>query len=236
MRFSYFNPRPLAGATIRVVDGPLFYLISIHAPLRGRRQTSTPGAGLRNFNPRPLAGATCYMKNKFQRHPHFNPRPLAGATNPPTADDKQAFISIHAPLRGRLEVQSSTEAGFNFNPRPLAGATKNTHGFGFIQVQFQSTPPCGGDKNRRHRLPSLPISIHAPLRGRLVTNLYEDRVGEFQSTPPCGGDRPSPLYNEPSKISIHAPLRGRPWQNARRKLKKTFQSTPPCGGDSPCWT
>ena len=54
------------------------------------------------------------------------------------------LISIHAPLRGRLELPPKYRGVAHFNPRPLAGAT----GFGSTgRTDF-------------------PISIHAPLRGR----------------------------------------------------------------------
>ena len=54
------------------------------------------------------------------------------------------------------------------------------------------------------------ISIHAPLRGRLV---------------------PIPEEAPENGISIHAPLRGRLRCNKKGEIRKTFQSTPPCGGD-----
>ena len=75
---------------------------------------------------------------------------------------------------------------------------------------FQSTPPCGGDRYRRNRGHPFRISIHAPLRGRLVVVLPGAGVLE---------------------ISIHAPLRGRPCGTSAQSWTAQFQSTPPCGGD-----
>ena len=54
---------------------------------------------------------------------HFNPRPLAGATEVERAEWADGEISIHAPLRGRLDELKKLEAFY----------------------EFQSTPPCGGD-------------------------------------------------------------------------------------------
>ena len=100
-----------------------------------------------------------------------------------------------------------------------------------LDLRFQSTPPCGGDKHRRTTSLILSISIHAPLRGR----------------PFC-----QPIYETWLMISIHAPLRGRrsatvqfaksrhfnprPLAGATRisppsRPPPGFQSTPPCGGD-----
>ena len=75
-----FNPRPLAGATKKLPHLVRDRRISIHAPLRGR-----PSKKKRlKFNPR-----------------YFNPRPLAGATGVIQRVRPYAHISIHAPLRGR---------------------------------------------------------------------------------------------------------------------------------------
>ena len=56
---TYFNPRPLAGAT-PAISGPMR---KVH------------------FNPRPLAGATICSNNAWSDSDNFNPRPLAGATD-----------------------------------------------------------------------------------------------------------------------------------------------------------
>ena len=163
-------------------------------------------------------------------------------------------ISIHAPLRGRLEkCLSGHFFQAYFNPRPLAGATWCKLDFA-AALLFQSTPPCGGDygffgpcswiwhfnprplagatSSRQNHGFVKKISIHAPLRGR--------RVPDHRLDPGFG-------------ISIHAPLRGRlnvkfggvsdEYFNPRPLAGATiagahivpgtsgFQSTPPCGGD-----
>ena len=184
-----------------------------------------------DFNPRPLAGATPKQKQSngmpgFQStppcggdnnpyilaaiQPDFNPRPLAGATFRPGVLGRDSYISIHAPLRGRLSrsptdyeqllFQSTPPCGGDsprlwaspgasyFNPRPLAGATGSSHPYSLLP-RFQSTPPCGGDQEPRQFALLVGISIHAPLRGRLQ---IDDPVQQQRA------------------ISIHAPLRGRP--------------------------
>ena len=55
-----------------------------------------------DFNPRPLAGATACAISIRLTNRNFNPRPLAGATRIPPMGVWFDFISIHAPLRGRL--------------------------------------------------------------------------------------------------------------------------------------
>ena len=99
---TYFNPRPLAGATpftvITQFAGrfqstppcggdhfyfcpPVIYRISIHAPLRGRPRHLAILWLPNYFNPRPLAGATARPGVAGADIVNFNPRPLAGATS-----------------------------------------------------------------------------------------------------------------------------------------------------------
>ena len=97
-----FNPRPHAGATpvsMAVLAGLVFQStppcggdrsrgpadrpgrISIHAPMRGRRNRRGQWVFCYDFNPRPHAGAT-HLGDTFQQSiSHFNPRPHAGATS-----------------------------------------------------------------------------------------------------------------------------------------------------------
>ena len=155
--------------------------------MRGRRDQQTSRQRSRHFNPRPLAGATWTCLHKWQA----------------------AQISIHAPLRGRHRQLDFRFRPRDFNPRPLAGATQAKEMTWTIQ-EFQSTPPCGGDRKGKGVTAWNGISIHAPLRGRRSIALARSEV--------C-------------KISIHAPLRGRPSVDILDSLALIFQSTPPCGGD-----
>ena len=96
----------------------------------------------------------------------FNPRPLAGATSRPRR------------TINRLLFQST----------PPCGGDVSCVGYDSGTLLFQSTPPCGGDGQISAFFARMWISIHAPLRGRLM-HAFQDICGlGFQSTPPCGGD------------------------------------------------
>ena len=144
-----FNPRPLAGATPLGAIFLQIFIISIHAPLRGRpADRREAGEHSRISIHAPLRGrhvheAGTQLIVRFQSTPpcggdsawgtltipplDFNPRPLAGATRPLGGLLDYRGISIHAPLRGRLAGQ----------------------GFFRVSGEFQSTPPCGGDRMGR---------------------------------------------------------------------------------------
>ena len=141
--------------------------------------------------------------------PDFNPRPLAGATFRPGVLGRDSYISIHAPLRGRLS-RSPTD---------------------YEQLLFQSTPPCGGDSPRLWASPGASYFNPRPLAGatemRAMLDADEENFNprplagatgsshpysllpRFQSTPPCGGDQEPRQFALLVGISIHAPLRGR---------------------------
>ena len=119
----YFNPRPLAGATMDVKHEAVLKIFQ-----------STPPCGGDVFGPKAVPFQT-----------NFNPRPLAGATIDYGNQAGVTLISIHAPLRGRRAADFQRCNRRNFNPRPLAGATQATGQVSSRQI-FQSTPPCGGDR------------------------------------------------------------------------------------------
>ena len=75
-----FNPRSLAGATMRREMDRILAFISIHAPSRERRRMAWGYIDYSHFNPRSLAGATLLRPFLNRLHYHFNPRSLAGAT------------------------------------------------------------------------------------------------------------------------------------------------------------
>ena len=273
-----FNPRPLAGATKPPTWAERLIVISIHAPLRGRLPSHSGPPGGPDFNPRPLAGATDSQIFCVRYSPDFNPRPLAGATglhgklaqfkldfNPrPLAGATRPghallfcpAISIHAPLRGRRGCHPDHRQHLYFNPRPLAGATSTILSGHIQHYDFNPRPLAGATTSIQSDFKDLQISIHAPLRGRRMTNHPYRQPPGFQSTPPCGGDydkkivlpclwisihaplRGRPRFRGPYlrrfDISIHAPLRGRLDLNPGAGSSRQFQSTPPCGGDC-CW-
>ncbi len=141
----YFNPRSLAGATLRFKlkagvtifqstlpcgsDRCKLHLctvppkISIHAPLRERLECGVLQVPTSYFNPRSLAGATIISRMQASTYRNFNPRSLAGAT-------------------------------------PIGSVIS-------LSPVFQSTLPCGSDRVRTTTTVITHISIHAPLRERL---------------------------------------------------------------------
>ena len=200
---------PLRGRLDPQSSSLFLFCISIHAPLRGRLRGSWLMLKRARFQSTPPCGgdpAGC----KFSTSPrHFNPRPLAGATGPDAAKAPPDRISIHAPLRGRLQHPGRTAAPTHFNPRPLAGATSyRDRNCGYVR-----------------------ISIHAPLRGRPQPFRGDFQRVLFQSTPPCGGDQRS---WKPLPTTMHfnpRPLAGATPCSPSRSCISAFQSTPPCGGD-----
>ena len=230
-------------------------MISIHAPLRGRRQRSqsprvprrfqsTPPCGgdrsgsrprwwAWNFNPRPLAGATGVLLHAGRNLGNFNPRPLAGATT----------------------SQIELKCGFYyFNPRPLAGATELPGAVDQLWAISIHAPLRGRPGDFWMTADEAAISIHAPLRGRLhFSGLPALPVSQFQSTPPCGGDElsvkllserqhfnPRPLAGATRRPCFRLPplpdfnprpLAGATEMPTTKPCGKLFQSTPPCGGD-----
>lgn len=110
--------------------GPAKYRLNADALMRGRPLSLTIYYhALRDFNPRPLVGTTS-CTDRLSRHGwNFNPRPRMGATLADFVDSpghvifnprprmgatghlcKRAFsdfISIHAPIRGRLSDETA---------------------------------------------------------------------------------------------------------------------------------
>ena len=196
-------------------DGDIVFIkqqpevISIHAPMRGRRKRNGPFPCQVDFNPRPHAGATLLGWKHVVMLWHFNPRPHAGAT--------AIFFYSRYPLQyfnPRPHAGATTNSAVlfhalhDFNPRPHAGATfPQLHNS--LNSVFQSTPPCGGDKQRRGSSPPPIISIHAPMRGRpLLFRMSRGRY-DFNPRPHAGATGQFPQGHSLITISIHAPMRGR---------------------------
>ena len=160
-----FQSTPPCGGDIREIEVTKQTIISIHAPMRGRpsRDTgsgqggqfqSTPpcggdleilaaGAVEQDFNPRPHAGAT-RIPHAFLHDSLFQSTPPCGGDDCRCHISKTAEISIHAPMRGRLQKGPIWPTSRYFNPRPHAGATLPIC-YQLLFEKFQSTPPCGGD-------------------------------------------------------------------------------------------
>jgi len=102
----------------------------------------------------------------------------------------------------------------SFNPRPREGATRSAQLDGVLDPKFQSTPPRRGDERQIPLHSSLPVSIHAPAKGRLKSLISLHYGLKFQSTPPRRGDLPRCSEPDEPDVSIHAPAKGRPIANA----------------------
>ena len=163
-----FNPRPHAGATTSIQS----YL-----------------GCLKHFNPRPHAGATfqrvsCAGCGSFQStppcggdmnipfpfHPSraFQSTPPCGGDWPYLPSGFYGCISIHAPMRGRPSRKKTRLRPIYFNPRPHAGATTATPIRKSTASDFNPRPHAGATSPVRKIVVRLTISIHAPMRGRLV--------------------------------------------------------------------
>ena len=141
--------------------------ISIHAPIRGRPGNHGHGALRLYFNPRPHTGATrfCIAHHSF----------ILFQSTPPYGGDLMNLTTI------RLTTI--------FQSTPPYGGDLYGDSHSSVFSLFQSTPPYGGDRRpgllallpwyfnpRPHtgatglsEIPGrpVPISIHAPIRGRL---------------------------------------------------------------------
>ena len=163
-------------------------VISIHAPLRGRRSDPfwTDGANL------------------FQSTP-----PCGGDSRQHHKGVAKRSISIHAPLRGRQKVRSQARVRHDFNPRPLAGATV-TRAWTMSRNVFQSTPPCGGDDDVRQVAGySTQFQSTPPCGGDWAARTAATLITDFNPRPLAGATQPPLVLWDASIISIHAPLRGR---------------------------
>ena len=78
---------------------------------------------------------------------------------------------------------------------------------------------------------TLPISIHAPIRGRRIYHRVYYRLINFNPRPHTGATQAQAQQQALAVISIHAPIRGRPRPRHSSRPLPLFQSTPPYGGD-----
>src|SRR5271157_2960743 len=92
----------------------------------------------------------------------FNPRAREGATMPRMQTAKMGQVSIHAPVKARLEGSKTFDKRTErFNPRAREGATPQTG-----RLRF-----------------SMPVSIHAPVKARPQGWARRNApLQEFQST------------------------------------------------------
>ena len=78
------------------------YCVSIHAPVRARPAPPRGRQKKMGFNSRAREGATCFIwLGAVWRC--FNSRAREGATRPPRQAFRPVGVSIHAPVRARLD-------------------------------------------------------------------------------------------------------------------------------------
>ena len=228
--FRHFNPRPLAGATRQPVCFHGCQRISIHAPLRGRLNT-TPAVlmGWTISIHAPLRGRHGTARSE-PISSNFNPRPLAGATPIVRMVGGEVRISIHAPLRGRPDAIDKISRVERFQSTPPCGGDLPVVFAMSPAAIFQSTPPCGGDQLRGAVTGrSIEISIHAPLRGRLQDRRTGIPAPDFNPRPLAGATAGHCSDHRAASISIHAPLRGRQKNTVRFFIIQDFNPRPLAG-------
>ena len=140
------------------------------------------------------------------------------------------MISIHAPSRGRRNLEHWIYIYRNFNPCPLTGATDREWSLK-PKKRFQSTPPHGGDDGDIVFIKQQPISIHAPSRGRQIFPGRNAHSGNFNPRPLTGATRHGPGSHGPCSDFNPRPLTGATSPHRNASGCPVFQSTPPHGGD-----
>ena len=193
----YFNPRSLAGATVKL-------------PLLSMRKA--------NFNPRSLTGAT-YIVNivvsdiGISIHaPSRERRASASILQWPVP------ISIHAPSRERHLDNIPVIYGFRFQSTLPCESDGLLLPADIPQDTFQSTLPCGSDGKILCQLIAGLLFQSTLPHGSDVTRTPEMVAAEmFQSTLPHGSDGVNSSVAVDNNISIHAPSRERPLSKRQPK-------------------
>ena len=139
---------------------------------------------------------------------------------------------IHSPLRGVTWVLCDNGTYVVFQSTPPCGGDKEQMLSGPDGLDFNPRPHAGATPSKMPNLKEVQISIHAPLRGRCIrSGCCAMASGYFNPRPHAGATCRPFLFFHIGPISIHAPMRGRQskWVSYYRYV--LFQSTPPCGGD-----
>ena len=121
-------------------------LISIHAPLRERETSNIKADTALKFQSTLPYGSDYGSFLMLEVLFYFNPRSLTGANLPCGQCIGCRLISIHAPLRERINAQQVQSLELYFNPRSLTGATRSVARCTGA-VPFQSTLPYGSDSS-----------------------------------------------------------------------------------------
>ena len=208
----YFNPRSLAGATLRQRIRFQSVCISIHAPLRERPAASAISAIVGRFQSTLPCGSDSPSSLASPRLLDFNPRSLAGATEIQAEAKEAKTFQSTLPCGSDIKFYVAVTKTAHFNPRSLAGATS-------IYIRADHTA-----KNFNPR----------SLAGATVIfGIYLPRRLHFNPRSLAGATSVPRRDDFLTAISIHAPLRERPNIASPIHWATVFQSTLPCGSDSP---
>ena len=162
---------------------------------------------------------------------YFNPRSLTGATTLRTFGICQRNISIHAPSRERQHIGIARLSTPLFQSPLPRGSDRATPCLLLATMQFQSTLPRGSDNMPCFERWREPISIHAPLRERLLGCSSKTTFSDFNPRSLAGATISNDVFRYGIDISIHAPSRERQSFYPRRCSSLKFQSTLPRGSD-----
>ena len=208
-----FRSTPLREGRLLVISGEDRTFMFRSTPLReGRPDGSMVVNRPKEFRSTPLReGRRAVPVRSPYRHVVSIHAPARGATPIDRRGSAARRVSIHAPARGatpRSSLASTISTGFD--PRPCARGDKIGYAGPIENLLFRSKPQREGRLTSRSKLRiKVPVSIHAPARGRLSG--VDHQIGVF--------------------VSIHAPARGAtPAAPAPPPPEAAFRSTPPREG------
>ena len=162
-----FNPRSLAGATPTAKADKLACGISIHAPLRERRINRLNSISTIRFQSTLPCGSDTIsiitiLSTSISIH-----APLRERRAITFESARYVAISIHAPLRERHNLPLCSCLLLRFQSTlPCGSDIWQSRNLSLV-LKFQSTLPCGSDDSCAYVARYVTISIHAPLRERL---------------------------------------------------------------------
>ena len=117
---------------------------------------------------------------------------------------------IHSPLRGVTWVLCDNGTYVVFQSTPPCGGDKEQMLSGPDGLDFNPRPHAGATPSKMPNLKEVQISIHAPLRGRCIrSGCCAMASGYFNPRPHAGATCRPFLFFHIGPISIHAPMRGR---------------------------
>ena len=123
MDIDCFNPRTREGATILMESQMSQRLVSIHAPVKVRLKFALKNRELREFQSTHPWRCDWVKILYFCSYLSFNPRTREGATENRINHFEIESVSIHAPVKVRLDLRRLWKNWLSFNPRTREGAT-----------------------------------------------------------------------------------------------------------------